>query len=95
MTATIDSPRARPTAYPDAAATPRFFVQMVSRQHLDLESVPWSGSKAMVADALRDCAQCPSEKACRAWLRSARPAMSYVRFCPNAERIETLRIMGL
>lgn len=70
----------------------KLFKEMVARQGIDLESVRWLSAETMVYRALHSCANCPRHEACRAWLASAAPPMSYARFCPNAETIEALRI---
>lgn len=94
MTATILPARDMPAADSRGTAMAPFFERMVSRQRVDLASVPWSRSQSVIAEALSNCTRCPSKMACSAWLDGAQPPMSYVQFCPNAERIETLRIMG-
>jgi len=70
------------------------FYRMVAHQQIDLRSIEWKGAQAAVDRALGTCALCPVKSGCVAWFARAEPPLSYVGFCPNAERIEVLRIMG-
>lgn len=72
----------------------RLFHRMIERQEIDLPSVQWSTVENSIYRALDTCAHCPTKAACTAWLTRAEPPLSYVRFCPNSETIETLRIMA-
>lgn len=71
----------------------RLFHRMVSRQGIDLTG-RWSrGLEAAIFRALGKCTRCADARACRRWLDSEHPLASYVAFCPNAELIETCRIL--
>lgn len=72
----------------------RLLHRMLARQEIDLTANTWSGAEATILRALHCCVQCPVKEECRAWLAGEAPAASYARFCPNAERIEVLRITG-
>ncbi len=75
-------------------AAKRLFNRMVSRQHIDLYALPWHESEALIYRALHTCSHCTAKPACSGWLAKAETPMSYARFCPNSEAIETLRIMA-
>lgn len=75
-------------------AAKRLFRSMISRQQISLASVRWRESEEIIFRALHTCSHCTAKAACAAWLASAEPPMRYVRFCPNAEAIEALRIMA-
>lgn len=72
----------------------RLFHRMVSRQHIRLDQVPWREAEAIIYRALHTCSHCTEKAACTAWLARNEPSLGYVRFCHNAEAIETLRIMA-
>ncbi len=71
----------------------QLFHRMVSRQGIDL-SGRWSrGLEDAIFRALGNCKRCVEAQACRRWLEADRPLATYVAFCPNAELIETCRIL--
>ena len=72
----------------------RPFHRMIARQQIPLETIAWSDAGEVICHALHNCAQCQVRGVCAKWLAGAEPAASYVRFCPNAETIELLRIMA-
>jgi hypothetical protein len=74
-------------------AAKRLFHRMVARQHIRLDTVPWRASEAIIYRALHTCSHCREKASCAAWLARKEPSRGYVRFCPNSEAIETLRIM--
>jgi hypothetical protein len=75
-------------------AAHRLFRRMIARQQIDLATIHCVAAEHSLYRALHTCAHCPAKAACAAWLASNQPAKSYVRFCPNAEMIETLRILA-
>jgi len=75
-------------------AAKRLFHRMLSRQHIRLDAVPWQESEAIIYRALHTCSRCTAKAACTAWLAHKEPSLGYVRFCPNSEALETLRIMA-
>lgn len=70
----------------------RLFRRMLQRQQIDLSAAAWSETEAIVYRALDNCAHCKQKATCRAWLAGAAPPAGYMRFCPNSEAIEALRI---
>jgi hypothetical protein len=71
----------------------RLFHRMMSRQQVNLKSLQWTGVENSIYRALHTCSLCPAKAACAGWLAGAEPSAQYVRFCPNSETIEALRIM--
>jgi hypothetical protein len=72
----------------------RLFRRMLVRQEVDLEANSWRDTERLLFRALDSCSHCRAKETCRAWLAGSEPRASYIRFCPNSEMIETLRIMG-
>lgn len=71
----------------------QLFRRMVSRQGIDL-TARWSRElEDMIFRAMGGCTSCATAQACRRWLDADRPLASYVAFCPNAELIETCRLL--
>ena len=69
------------------------FHRMVDRQGIDLTG-RWSRDvEDAIFRALGECKRCADAQACRRWLEADYPLASYVAFCPNAELIETCRIL--
>jgi len=75
-------------------ASHRLFHRMLGRQQIDLKSVQWTGAENSLYRALHTCSDCPVKAACAGWLAGTEASAGYVRFCPNSEAIETLRIMA-
>jgi len=75
-------------------AARRRFHRMLARQQINLESASWREVEEIVLRAVHACSHCREVPACSAWLAGAEPPLRYLRFCPNAEAIETLRIMA-
>lgn len=75
-------------------AAHRLLRRMIARQQIALEAIRCVNAEHSIYKALHTCSNCPVKAQCTAWLGSGAPAKSYVRFCPNAETIETLRIMA-
>jgi len=75
-------------------ASHRLFHRMIARQQIELASIEWPVAEGIVYRGLHACAQCPGKAACALWHASDAPPPSYVRFCPNTETFEVLRIMA-
>jgi uncharacterized protein DUF6455 len=75
-------------------ASHRLFHRMIARQQIELDWIHWADMESSIYRGLHTCSHCPAKAACTAWFASNEPSSSYVRFCPNAETIETLRIMS-
>ncbi|MGO8914456.1 MAG: DUF6455 family protein [Stellaceae bacterium] len=71
----------------------QLFHRMITCQGIDLVGGWRRGLEEMIFHALRKCELCASTQVCRDWLRSDCRRASYVAFCPNAELIETCRIL--
>lgn len=72
----------------------RLFRRMIARQGIDLESIAWPGAGGAIYRSLHACAHCPAKARCAGWLAGAEAPARYALFCPNAQAIETLRIMA-
>jgi hypothetical protein len=72
----------------------RKFRRMLVRQGVDLETNPWRDTEHLLFRALGSCSHCRERETCRGWFAGSEPRASYIRFCPNSETIETLRITG-
>jgi len=70
----------------------RLFRRMLARQGVDPSTAATRESETLLYRALDRCAHCSNKEACRGWLAGDAPAASYIRFCPNSETIEVLRI---
>jgi hypothetical protein len=72
----------------------RLLRRMMARQRIETQALRSAQVETALYRALHTCTHCPAKAACTAWLGGAEPPHSYVRFCPNAETIEALRIMS-
>lgn len=70
----------------------RLFRRMLHRQGIDPRKSAWRETEALLCRGLHRCARCAEHEACHAWLAGAEADAGYVRFCPNSETIEVLRI---
>ena len=70
----------------------RLFRRMLKRQLINERTAFSGGAEAMLYRALDRCSHCTAKEACCAWLEGTGPAAGYVRFCPNSDTIEALRI---
>jgi hypothetical protein len=73
----------------------RLFRQMLSQQGIDLASVQWRSADEMLFRAFHTCSHCQLKDLCQEWLTRGESRMGYLRFCPNSEVIECLRIAAL
>jgi len=77
----------------ERARSHQLFHRMVRHQGID-PTAQWSRPLAdMIFQALGACRRCASAELCRQWLQADRALASYVAFCPNAELIETCRLL--
>jgi len=77
----------------ERARSHQLFHQMMRRQGID-PTARWSRSlEDMIFRALGACRGCASTERCRRWLQADGPLASYVAFCPNAELVETCRLL--
>lgn len=72
----------------------RPFRRMMERQGIDLTGSWWRLIEHKIFAAMGRCPLCTNAHICRSWLDSDGPSAEYVRFCPNAEIIETCRILS-
>lgn len=68
------------------------FHQMLARQEIRVDANVWRQSEKLLLRALDACTHCAQKDACAAWLASSGAAAGYLRFCPNSEAVEALRI---
>ena len=72
----------------------RLFRMMLERQRIDPRAAASGETERLLYRGLYCCAHCRAKDICRAWLAEDRSDANYVRFCPNSETIEALRIAG-
>jgi hypothetical protein len=72
----------------------KLFHRIVTRRGIDPAGVWRPGVEEMVFHEPRECQLCANTEVCRGWLRSDCRRASYVACCPNAELVQTCRILG-
>ena len=72
----------------------RLFRRMLEKQGIDPRTATSGETERLLYRGLYCCAHCREKETCQAWLADEHSDASYVRFCPNSETIEALRIAG-